>query len=764
MITRSKSIPVSFPTITTAGFATAIAQIIVLRELLVLFYGNEMTTGLIFACWLLWTALGSALSGRWSVRFPPSETVLGFILILLAAMLPLLVFLIRGARVMWFIPAGELPSLGKMLIISVTVTGIFCPLSGALFGMCWAFHRQRGRINAPGQPLAIFLGEALGAAMGGLVFYYVFFPYLPALAVVLVTSAIVLAISGWVIRPWQLSPRRRTLSLIWFLVSLLVVLGGVFGSDLEKTGRLWQWGKNLVAVCETPYHNIAIAKKSGQVTVFANGLWLFSTPDKLSAEHAVHPALLQHPGPKTILLLSGGIAGHLKEILKHPQIKRIDYVEPDPDLIPCTEKYLSPALRKSLRGNRVRLFHQDASMFMRRSTGRYEVILMNMGDPVTAQMNRFYTKEFFEKAKQRLLPGGVFSFAVSGGEDMMGRAQARFIGSLQKTLGLVFPNVLIYPGDRARFVATDMAGKVSSDFRTLTDRMNERNLKLTYIREDTLQDTLSPFRLDYLKSVLDEFQEIPLNSDFSPICYFHNLMLWATQWHPLLEKYFTALTAIQPGRFWAILAIAGAVFLAFFWTGRLRFRAAVAVSVLTAGAVGMVLQVIFLLTFQILEGFVYLQLALIIAFFMAGLGLGAGWVSWWEQKRPEALPAARYFIRIQALTGLFPLLLVLVFSLIHGDLRRLLSSTTMGWIFSGLSLTAGILGGIHFSLAVLTIALWGSPSEKIGGGLYALDLTGAAGGVLIASFFVLPVYGLINTLILLSVLSFLCFLALLRHP
>jgi spermidine synthase len=45
-------IPSPVLSITTTGFVATVAQIIILRELLVLFYGNELSAGLIFAGWL----------------------------------------------------------------------------------------------------------------------------------------------------------------------------------------------------------------------------------------------------------------------------------------------------------------------------------------------------------------------------------------------------------------------------------------------------------------------------------------------------------------------------------------------------------------------------------------------------------------------------------------------------------------------------------------------------------------------------------------
>ena len=754
------TIPSPVLTITTTGFAATVAQIIILRELLVFFYGNELSAGLIFASWLLWSGLGSGLSVKWASKLSAHTSLLRMMLVGLAALLPLSVLFIRATRIIWNLPAGELPSIGKMLLVSLTATGLFCPLSGALFGICWALYRKSGE----NQPIGIYLGEALGSAAGGLIFYFAFLPYGSVFTTIWITSGIILLISGWMLRPWRPGSNLRFGHVMLIAVALLVLSGAVWDSRLDHMSRRWQWGPSLTSVHDTAYHNIALLKKEGQVSVFANGLWLFSEPDRLSAEHGIHLALLQHPNPKTILLLGGGIAGHLEELLKHPSLQHIDYVEPDPDFIRLLKPHLSSTTNTSLLHPRVRLFHQDPRIFMRRPDARYDVILMNMGDPLTAQMNRFYTIEFFALVKQRLLPGGIFSFAVSGGESMLGPAQARFLGYINKTLLQIFSRTLIYPGDQNRFFATDMSGALISDSSVLANRIAERKLQLTYIREDILQDALSPFRLDYLKSMLEGLTGTAINRDFFPICYFHNLMLWSIQWHDVLQKFLNTLVDLKLRWLWTGLAIAGVIIVAIFWTGRCKFRAAVAISIFVSGAIEMVLQVVFLLSFQIIEGFVYRQLALIIAFFMSGLAFGAGWIYRQDAPRPQTDVARRSFIRIQALVCLFPLGLMLIIFLIHGEIRDLVSPAAMGWLFSGLSLITGILGGVHFALAVKVVAASGVTLEKIGGGFYALDLAGAAAGVLIAALFIIPIYGIMNTLVFLSVISGISLLTLLRQP
>jgi spermidine synthase len=189
----------------------------------------------------------------------------------------------------------------------------------------------------------------------------------------------------------------------------------------------------------------------------------------------------------------------------------------------------------------------------------------------------------------------------------------------------------------------------------------------------------------------------------------------------------------------------------------------VAASVFISGAVEMVLQVIFLLAFQIIQGFVYRQLALIIAFFMAGLAIGAGWISR-QYVSPDRINVYwRRFVGVQAGVCLLPICLLFFLLLAHGELRNYLSSAAMGWLFSGLSLITGVLGGIHFALAVTVLAGSGVALEKIGGGFYALDLAGAAFGVLAAALFIIPVYGIMNTLVFLSFLPGISLLTLLRR-
>jgi spermidine synthase len=579
-----------------------------------------------------------------------------------------------------------------------------------------------------------------------------------------VIAFLLLALSGWVVRVRRASDFFRPASALWLLTTTAVLAVAIYPNGLEALSRGWQWGKRPAAVRDTPFHNVAVLQQTDQVTVFTNGLWLFTQPDPATTELAVDVALLQHPQPRKLLLLGGGLAGHVDEALKHPGIDSIDYVELDPELISFTSQFLSADVRESLHDPRVRIHEEDAGTFLRRQADDYDVIFMNVGDPINAQMNRFYTVEMFRRIGQHLRPGGILTFSVPGGGDMIGPAHARFLSSMNRTLREAFERVAILPDERARFFAARQTEPLVLDPAVLAARIRERGLDLVQVRQDTLEDALNPFRLDYLAAILADLDDTPINKQFAPVCYFHGLMLWSAQWHPGLARIIAAAAAARPTWLYAGLAAAGLLVILFFWTGRPRYRTAVGSSVLVQGATMMVVQVVLILGFQILEGFAYLQLALIIAFFMAGLAVGTLWITATGRTWADGRRAIKGFAVLQAGVAAFPLLLVVFFSPALEGLREALSPPAMAGAFSVAGFAAGLLGGAHFSLAAIASTAAGAQLERTGGYLYAVDLIGAAGGAFAAGLFMLPLYGVTRTLILLSVTSAVCLLILFRTP
>lgn len=741
---RPATPPLPFLAVALAGFTGALGQILMVRELLVIFYGNELSTGWIFAAWLVWTALGSGAGSRIADRFPPKPALLVIPLAGLALLLPASILLIRAGRLLWGVGPGEILPPLTMVAISFAATGPFCALSGFLFSFCWSVQARSASTASPGRALGVYLGEALGAAASGILFYFLLLPHFPALGCALGAAAFVLLCSAALFRNAG-SGGRMALG-VWF-AAIATIAGGIFTlPEVESASRRWQWGPDVVAVRDTPYHNLAMVKDADLYTVFANGLWLFSAPDPRLAETAVHPVMLEHPAPKTVLLAGGGAAGLAGEILKHSSVVRVDYVEPDPELVRMVRDHLPRQVHAALDDPRIRLFHQDPAVFIRAGSRRYDVILLNVGDPMNAEMNRFYTVEFYEAVRRRLAAGGIFSFSVSSTPDMVGPAQARFLGSVDATLKAVFPKTILFPGENARFLAGGEETVFVTDPGLLAERMGKRRLELRHLREFHVRDLLDPFRRDYFQSVMSEAAgtaEGPrINRDFRPVCYFYSLTLWGAQLHTGFKDVFLAASGLGRGWVWAGAAALAAGFIGLSLTFRTRRGFWVGSAVFLAGGTAIVCQMALLIGFQILAGYVYRQMALIISLFMAGLALGAALI---PRLRKTGRPPGSLLVWVQMGLCLYALLLTATLAGLHGWPGNL-SAAGLGAVFSLLSVLGGILAGGHFAMALESLAGDGAAPASIGGGLYALDLGGSAVIAALAAFFLMPLYGPLSAL------------------
>ena len=202
-----------------------------------------------------------------------------------------------------------------------------------------------------------------------------------------------------------------------------------------------------------------MVETEGSRSVYENGVVLFNVPDPAAAEEAVHYALLEHPSPRSLLLIGGGINGSIVQALRHPSLERVDYVELDPGHSGPGAGLLSgPVARPSDADPRVRVHVTDGRLFLKTTPSRFDVVIVNLPDPHNAQLNRFYTVEFFGEVSRRLAPTGVFSFQLRSSENYIGPELGAFLRSIHKSLRAVFPEVTAIPGETVHFFAARRAG------------------------------------------------------------------------------------------------------------------------------------------------------------------------------------------------------------------------------------------------------------------------------------------------------------------
>ena len=725
------------------GFTAAIAQIVLLRELMVVFYGNEISIGLMLASWLFWTAVGSSLA----VRTRQPRRLMSGVQVLLACTLPGTILALRAAKTALETVPGELLGPGTMLLVSLAALSLLCMLSGALFVAGSRLYAAENAASTGYATGSVYLWEALGSSSGGILAGLVLVRYLGSIEIAgLVGLLNLVAASSLALAA---GPVRRIVIAGCIGISLLVVLsGGLSRLEAISQQRFWR-GFHLIATRNSVYGNLAVVGTEANRSVYENGVVLFHVPDPEAAEESVHYALLEHPAPRSLLLIGGGLNGSIAQALQHPGLEQVDYVELDPTILDLARTYFPTEWSRIHTDPRVRIHVTDGRRFLKTALSLFDVIIVNLPDPQTAQLNRFYTVEFFREATRRLTPTGVLSIQLTASENYISPELSEFLRSIHKTLRAVFPEVTTIPGERVHFFAARQPGVLAADATEILSRLRARHLKTSYVREYYIPFRMAPDRMRDLESQIRPRPETALNRDFAPIAYYFDVALWSSRFHPGYGRFFRALADVNFGRVAASLAL---LLLILIGGGRLlkgrarRLRAIAAACTTAMGFTMIGLEMLLLLAFQAIFGYVYQQLALLIAAFMAGMALGSALAL-----RYTTVRGIRTLLGLQVLASIAPLMLYGLFETstrVTGSTGLFLASQ---FLFPALALLSGTLGGYEFPLA--SRIYFASQPRRSPGTLYALDLAGSCLGVLLFSAYLIPVFGFFRTAVLSAMVS-----------
>ncbi len=125
-------------------------------------------------------------------------------------------------------------------------------------------------------------------------------------------------------------------------------------------------------------------------------------------ESLVHPAMMCHPGPKSVFIGGGGEGGTLREALAHRSVESVTMIDLDSEVVELCRAHLPEHHQGSFDDPRLTLLHQDARAYLQAEGSGFDVIILDLVDPLeegTAYL--LYTDEFYRIAKARLNPGGV---------------------------------------------------------------------------------------------------------------------------------------------------------------------------------------------------------------------------------------------------------------------------------------------------------------------------------------------------------------------
>ncbi len=757
------------------GVFASMAQVLFVRETLVVFHGSELSIGAVMASWLAGVAVGAAVARFLAVRvsvgrlawWPSGLLAVG------GLVAPLQILGIRVARSIAGVPQAEYGSLGYALACSLllfaptaVIVGIFFP-TACILASKNEIKEGGGRIGALSR---VYAAESVGSMVGGVVLTWVALPLLDNiragwLACCFAFAGSFLCVQGhesakmffravigaaamlYGVAAWHPSLRHEIAVLRWRSVGILPSHGVEEG------------GAELVADIDTPYQNLALVRISGQHALYANGILAGIFPDPIGTEHNIHFIMAQKPLSRRVLVIGGIPTEDIPEILRYP-VEEVVYVELDPAMGSILEKSVKDSYAAVFGSGRVRVVHDDAVRYVRRCKQQFDMVMVNAGEPVTLAAGRWVTHEFFSDIRKLLNDEGVMVVSMTSSERLQAEAAAAG-GSIYSTLKSVFPVVLVTAETRNRYFAGFAESDLTFDRDELFQRSSSAHLGTRYFRPEYF---LFADEIDPPKTAL-------VTNRFASACSQINTILW-----PSASGYAMALWSRFSGsgieglvagtKRWSVhrLSLAVAVVgIALLMMGlalrvadgigrerlRVEWRRLMIVAAIGAGGFwGMALDMALILLFQSFLGCIYTKMGFVNAVFMSGLALGA--LSGRRLANRGEMSAWYAFMGIQACLAAFAVTIPPAVRLALGSVPGIELS---GF---GIYVAVGVTGwgvGALFALGNWLLIQGGVPIGAAASVTELLDHLGAASGALALGALFFPALGVSGSCVLIAAIA-----------
>mmetsp|Transcript_7337 Transcript_7337/g.18196 ORF Transcript_7337/g.18196 Transcript_7337/m.18196 type:complete len:314 (-) Transcript_7337:235-1176(-) len=215
----------------------------------------------------------------------------------------------------------------------------------------------------------------------------------------------------------------------------------------EDLGDDYRWSYRVTQVLfsgKSEYQEVDLVDTPtwGKVLLLDGKMQSTEADELFYHELLVHPALLHHPNPKTVMIMGGGEGATAREVLRHSTVEKVVMVDIDKVVTDFCSKHLHRNV-DAFADERLKLINDDARTQLEAWEGTFDVIIGDLADPLDGgPCYQLYTQEFYENVvKKKLNPNGIF-ITQSGPAGFLSCKEV--FSTIHKTVSSVFPKVLPY--------------------------------------------------------------------------------------------------------------------------------------------------------------------------------------------------------------------------------------------------------------------------------------------------------------------------------
>ncbi len=357
-----------------------------------------LATGVVVGSFLASMGLGAWLTQFIADVQRPHQILLNSLLQVELLLCPLCLVGPLGLFLLFSVDGPLWPAIVVVTVFVGVLSGMELPLITRLL------ETQQSLRQALAQVLAL---DYLGSLIGALMFPLILLPWLGLLPTAGLLSVVPICCAGCLCLHFPMLQRWRwpTVCLLP-LVALIGSLLGPLGNRIEDSF----YADPVISRFQSRFQRIVLTRRRGDLRLYLDGDLQFSSIDEYRYHEAlVHPAMSSHARPQRILLLGAGDGLALREILRWPEVDRVDLIELDPAMLRLARRHpqLKALNNGVLNDPRVRVHVGDAFALIRQFVEPYDVVIADFPDPDTIPIARLYSVAFYANLLRLLAPGGT---------------------------------------------------------------------------------------------------------------------------------------------------------------------------------------------------------------------------------------------------------------------------------------------------------------------------------------------------------------------
>lgn len=371
-------------------------EVLVVRVLTQVTENTVYTFAVVLAVYLVATAAGAALFGKWFASRADPRTQRDRLLLALAATCAVSTATLALAPGMHraaahVLGSGTAAALGAEAALAAWALLLPALPMGALFSLLTGMARDAGA--GVGSAVGV---NAIGAAAAPAIFGVALAPAAS------VKFALLAVAAGYLLLLPRRSWTRPATSMAIATIAIVAVAGpALVIVDVPRGGRLVSHVQGVLSTVSV------VEDAGGTATLHIDNRQQEGSTATLLADgrQALLPLLL-HPAPARALFLGLGTGATAAVAAKQAGL-RVEAVELLPEVIQASGVFLD-RLDQRLPGLRPFMVNADARRFIRSTNAVYDVIVSDNFHPARSGSAALYTVEHFNAVKTRLAPDGVF--------------------------------------------------------------------------------------------------------------------------------------------------------------------------------------------------------------------------------------------------------------------------------------------------------------------------------------------------------------------